>query len=398
MRFQLTCTIGKFSPLRLSLSFLLFCFLLWPLLAAAQSSSTPSPLLTSQHKFKPQGKKSHISPKAAKSSHKTKKHAVKKPRSKSNRKSVQASRSSRKVVRQVARRPVLLGTDAYSVLSRKISAKSAFAMDGNGKIIFALSADTPMQPASTIKILTGFIAIKNLDDKDLVPVSKKASMMPRSKIYLQPGRLYRADDLINGVLLSSANDASVALAEKISGSEAAFAQKMTATAIGLGAKNTICKTANGLTTRGQESTARDLATIFQHAMNNQEFAARIGRTKVRTSYGAVLMNHNKALWKVNGAMGGKTGYTQAARQTYVGMFSRGNSDLFVSVMGSETMWSDISHLVEYGFAQLERSRKANIAVTPTPASEKLELVAFDDGRSRLQPLVLLRDSKKVAKL
>ncbi|GAB4346034.1 MAG: hypothetical protein Kow0089_23220 [Desulfobulbaceae bacterium] len=242
-------------------------------------------------------------------------------------------------------------------VSRKITSKSAIVMDAEtGETLYALAPDTPRQPASTIKILTGMIALKSLDTKDWVRVSRRASDMPRSKVYLDPRKSYRANDLINAVLLASANDASVALAEQIAGSEQDFAEMMTLRARLWGAKNTICRTATGLTARGQQSTARDLANIFRHAMQDEEFAERMRRVKLRTSYGKLLRNHNKALWRVKGAEGGKTGYTRAARQTYVGQFSRDEGKIIVAIMGSETMWTDVQNLVEYGF-----TRKKQIA-------------------------------------
>ena len=84
-------------------------------------------------------------------------------------------------------------------------------------------------------------------------------------------------------------------------------------------------------------------------MQDEEFAQRMNKVKLRTSYGKMLRNHNKALWKVKGAEGGKTGYTNAARQTYVGQFSQGKGKIVVAIMGSETMWTDVKHLVNYGF-------------------------------------------------
>ncbi|MDA3971481.1 MAG: D-alanyl-D-alanine carboxypeptidase [Desulfobulbaceae bacterium] len=237
-------------------------------------------------------------------------------------------------------------------LRRKLSSRSAIVMDAKtGQIIYSHAPDRLGQPASTIKVLTGLIAMKSLSDSTTVSVSRKASKMPRSKIYLRKGRQYKANDLINAVLLSSANDASVALAEKIAGSELVFTKLMNRKAKELGATTTVCKSATGLTVRGQRSSVRDLATIFNGAMADPEFAKRIGRVKTKTSYGKTLSNHNKALWRIDGAKGGKTGYTYAARQTYVGRFSRHGVDLTVAVMGSETMWDDIARLVEFGFAQ-----------------------------------------------
>ena len=238
----------------------------------------------------------------------------------------------------------------FSVISNKIKSKCAVIMDADtGEIIYAKSPDTPRQPASTIKVLTGMIAIKSLSEGDSVEVSKYASSMPRSKVYLKPRSKYRAEDLINAVLLASANDASVALAEKIAGSEKRFAQMMNLRARLWGAKQTVCQTATGLTARGQQTTARDLAVIFRHAMQDSEFAKRMSKVKVRTSYGKVLRNHNKALWSLEGAVAGKTGFTQAAGQTYVGKFSRGGESVIVAIMGSTSMWNDIEALVEYGF-------------------------------------------------
>lgn len=248
-------------------------------------------------------------------------------------------------------------------INRKITAKTVMILDADtGATIFSKNPDTPRQPASTIKVLTGMIAIKSLKDDDLVGVTRHAQKMPRSKIYLDTKKKYKADDLINAVLLASANDASVALAEKIAGSERDFASMMTLRAKLWGAKKTVCRTANGLTAKGQHTTARDLAQIFRHAMQDKEFARRMKRTKIKTSYGKTLRNHNKALWQVKGALGGKTGYTYAARQTYVGKFKRGDESIVVAIMGSRTMWTDIKRLVEYGFA---KNKQLKLAQTDT---------------------------------
>jgi D-alanyl-D-alanine carboxypeptidase (penicillin-binding protein 5/6) len=250
-------------------------------------------------------------------------------------------------------------------LRRRISSRSVILIDGlTGQVIFEQLPDLPAQPASTIKVLTGLIALQTLKDKDLVPVSSRASNMPRSKVYLERNKSYHAGDLINAVLVSSANDASVALAEKIAGSEKVFSKLMTHKARAWGATNTVCKTASGLTATGQQSTARDLAVLFSRAMENGEFATRMARSKVKTGFGRVLRNHNKALWEIDGTEGGKTGYTKAARQTYVGKFRRGDDEMVLAILGSETMWDDIKNLVSYGFEAMaggETDRSAQLS-------------------------------------
>ncbi|HKJ65012.1 MAG TPA: serine hydrolase [Desulfopila sp.] len=239
---------------------------------------------------------------------------------------------------------------AQSRVLRTLSAQSAIIIDGASReTLFAKNPHSPRQPASTIKVLTGMIALKALGQDDTVAVSPKAARQPRSKVYLDHRKHYPVHDLINAVLLSSANDASVALAEKIAGSESTFAKIMTLRARLWGARETVCKTATGLTANGQQSTASDLALIFKHAMDDKEFARRMKHTKARTVEGKVLRNHNKALWQIEGAEGGKTGYTSAARQTYVGKFKRGEDEIIIALMGSERMWSDLKELVEYGF-------------------------------------------------
>jgi D-alanyl-D-alanine carboxypeptidase (penicillin-binding protein 5/6) len=318
----------------------IFCcsnpFLFFPEKAVAKNLK----VLSSQHKYSPEkdtSRSESAEPVAAKS----------------NQRSMKIDRESRINKNQVA---VIASADES--LQKKISSKSAIVMDArSGEVLFECDADLPRQPASTIKVLTGLIAIEKLNNHDRVIPSRKAAGMPRSKVYLKPGKTYKADDLINAVLLASANDASVALAEKIGGSEKKFASLMTSKAVKLGARRTVCKSASGLTKAGQCSTARDLAVIFNEAMQNREFASRMKHTKVTTSYGKTLWNHNKALWRIAGAMGGKTGYTRAARQTYVGKFEKDGEELVVAIMGSENMWDDISRLVHYGFVRQKQRGK-----------------------------------------
>ena len=256
--------------------------------------------------------------------------------------------------------PAAVGGD----ISGQVSSKSFMVMDAaTGETICAKSPDSPRQPASTIKILTGMIAIKSLGQDDVINVSRRAADMPSSKIFLSPDQRYQANDMINAVLLASANDASVALAENIAGSEEKFANLMTLSARLWGARNTVCRTASGLTAEGQHSTARDLANLFRYAMQDAEFSRRMHERKIDTSYGKTLVNHNKALWRVDGAVGGKTGYTIAARQTYVGQFTRGGESIVVAIMGSESMWADLNKLVDYGFRKKKQEQLAQLRRT-----------------------------------
>ncbi|MDG4474807.1 D-alanyl-D-alanine carboxypeptidase family protein [Thiovibrio frasassiensis] len=301
------------------------------------------------------------------------------------------------LVRQVAE-PQNSAGEGSTELQGKLTCRSAFVMDAKtGKVLYDRSADRPGQPASTIKVLTGLIAVESLDNQEMVRTSAYAANMPASKVYLKKGASYQATDLINAVLLASANDASVALAEKVAGSEQAFAQLMTKKAEALGAQNTICKSANGLTRPGQQTTARDLATVFNRAMRNPEFAERMSTVKVHTSDGKVLRSHNKALWTVDGAVGGKTGYTVAAGKTYVGKFQRDGQAIIVSLLGSASMWDDIATLVEHGFAKQEM---ASLDHENAPAGTRVSLIKQkDQGKERVDYAMLtLTGQKKKIKM
>lgn len=290
--------------------------------------------------------------------------------------SKQTAKRRNTVPAPIAAQPVVTNTvvDTLPDIDKQISSRSFMVMDANnGETILAKSPDNPRQPASTIKIVTAMIALKSLKNDDIIDVSNHAASMPSSKIYLDPGRNYRANDLINAVLLASANDASVALAEKIAGSEDKFANLMTLSARMWGARNTICRTASGLTAVGQQSTARDLANLFRFAMQHDEFARRMREKFISTSYGKTLRNHNKALWRLDGAVGGKTGYTVAARQTYVGQFTRDDQTIVVAIMGSESMWADLAKLVDYGFRKKRGEQVARMTRGDAPAGKSMRV-------------------------
>ncbi|KPJ99329.1 MAG: hypothetical protein AMJ60_05385 [Desulfobacterales bacterium SG8_35] len=343
--------------------------------ADKRASSPETTILSSDHKFSPEDRLSEV-----------RRQIISSYSAVPDNSPVLLNRSS-----DIKKKPVQLVRISDSSFRKKLSARSAIVIDAaTGQEIYSHNPDRPGQPASTIKVLTGLIAMDYLKNNALVPVSSWAASMPRSKVYLRKGKSYYANDLINAVLLASANDASVALAEKIAGSESGFAKMMTRKAVELGARKTICKTASGLTANGQQTTARDLAMIFREAMQHREFAARIKALKAKTSYGKTLRSHNKALWQIAGAQGGKTGYTWAAKQTYVGKFTRNGEEILVAILGSRNMWNDIARLVDYGFSKKQQiqlaGREDNNSETPDVAP------AFKSS------VVVLSDSKKTEKL
>ncbi len=232
-----------------------------------------------------------------------------------------------------------------------------------GAVLFQRKAELGLPPASTTKVVTALVALEHKQLHDHLPVSRSASEVNSLKLGLRPGQTMSVQDLLYSTLLYSANDASVVLAEGIGKSVEGFAEMMTQKARQLGAENSHFTNPHGLTAPGHYSSAKDLVLIFNYAMKNPEF-----RTIVQTKWKKVdlfaagkmkrvktlpLRNKNRLLWNYKGAIGGKTGYTRAARRCFVGAATRNGVTLVVSVLGSRNLWRDTKRLFEYGFQKIK---------------------------------------------
>src|SRR5512143_2067967 len=165
----------------------------------------------------------------------------------------------------------------------------------------------------------------------------------------------RLRDLVYAVLLNSANDAAVVIAEGLSGSVRNFADRMNAQARSMGATNTHFVNPNGLPADNHYSTARDLATMFGYGMRNPLFEHIVNTktTAVSPSFGTrriiKLHNHNRLLGNYRIHVVGKTGWTRAAKKCFVGAADAEGRRLVVAVLGSRDLWGDLKRLLEFGF-------------------------------------------------
>src|SRR5438094_2298537 len=243
-----------------------------------------------------------------------------------------------------------------------LTARAAVLMDAaTGKILYQKDAELRLPPASTTKIVTAIVTLESGHKPgESLKVSKTATRVPASKLYLRPGQNLTIEDLLYAILLASANDASMVLAEGIGGSVEHFAELMTQKAHEIGATNSHFTNPHGLTAPDHYSTARDLAILFRYAMKNPTFREII-QTKISSVNSSVLVrkktvarrisvrNHNRLLWNFDGAIGGKTGYTLAAQKCFVGAVVRNGVTLIVSILGARDQWGDTKKLLEYGF-------------------------------------------------
>jgi D-alanyl-D-alanine carboxypeptidase (penicillin-binding protein 5/6) len=231
-----------------------------------------------------------------------------------------------------------------------VTARSFVIMDAEtGRTLLAYNPQLMLPPASTIKVMTAKYVLDHLKLEDQVRVSAYAASAPPSKINIKEGETYTVRELLYALLLSSANDGARALAEKAAGSEEAFARKVTQQVRQWGAYRTTIATANGLPKDNQYSTAEDLAIIFRRAMQDKEFAKIIGTKNYNIQGERELRNHDRFLFTIPYAKGGKTGYTKASQHTYVGMFQNQDKAIIISLMGSKKKWADLRTLIEKGF-------------------------------------------------
>ena len=262
-----------------------------------------------------------------------------------------------------------------------ISAKSFVIMDAkSGQILLSLQPQMFLPPASTLKVMTAMLVMEKLRMDDKVPVSSTAAAAPASKINIKPGEVYTVKELLYALMLSSANDAARALAEKVSGSEDEFARQLTRQMRQWGAYRTTLATANGLPADNQFTTTQDLALLFRKAMGNPELA-KIMSTKYYTIPGdRELRNHNRFLFTTPLAVAGKTGFTRASRHTYVGQFQNGDKAIIIAMMGSQKKWADLRPLIEKGF-ELSGSPIAKLP----PAEEQLWFAKKHTGKYAAAP-------------
>jgi len=237
-----------------------------------------------------------------------------------------------------------------------VTCKSVIFSDSTRvKRLYGKNVHGRVLPASTTKVMTALLVLERLKLDQYVTVSHRATTAQPTKLYLKPGEKYKVRDLLYAILIKSANDASIVLAEAVAGSEEKFVQLMNARAKKMGADHTKFANSNGLPTKAtQYTTAYDMYLIFRKALKHSFFREAIKyKRKTISSKGGrkiTLKSHNKILfkdWKQK--IYGKTGYTRAAKACFVGTLQKGKSTLIVAVFGCPRRWDDIKHVVSrYG--------------------------------------------------
>lgn len=237
----------------------------------------------------------------------------------------------------------------YPASCRALSAEKAILLDATtGRVLFEKNADKQSLIASTTKIMTALVVCEHCNVLDRMRIPKEAVGIEGSSMYLQEGEILTIQELLYGLMLRSGNDAAVALAIYCGGTVEGFAQLMNDKARQLGMESSHFVNPNGLDAPGHYSTARDLAVLAAYAMKNPVFAMTVSSKSV-TIGNRVLQNHNKLLWRLEGADGVKTGYTQAAGRILVSSAVRQGRRLIAVTINAPDDWNDHSQLINHGF-------------------------------------------------
>jgi len=247
----------------------------------------------------------------------------------------------------------------------EIAATSYLLMDADTqKVLVENNAHTPLPPASLTKIMTSYVAATELESgrvklDDDVPISVNAWQTPGSRMFVREGTTVKLDDLLRGVIIQSGNDASVAVAEHIGGSESAFADMMNQQALQLGMTMTQYHNATGLPSEGHQTSAWDLALLTRSLIRRFPKTYELYSHRSFTYNDIEQPNRNRLLWRDKTVDGVKTGHTEAAGYCLVASAKRGNMRLISVVMGTaseEARMRESQKLLSYGFRYFETQK------------------------------------------
>jgi D-alanyl-D-alanine carboxypeptidase (penicillin-binding protein 5/6) len=247
---------------------------------------------------------------------------------------------------------------AHENESLTLNSEAAILIDAaTGDVLYEKNAQTSMYPASITKIVTGIIAIEDGDLFDIVTVSQNARNVEGTRVYLVEGEQVSLIKLVHGLLINSGNDAGIAIAEHFDQSVEGFAERMNRFVTEeIGISDSHFMNPHGLFHSEHQTTAYDMAMITRYAMKNDIFRMIVGTKKmgwVGEGWATTLYNHNKLLWRYEGATGVKNGYVTQSGHTLVASAKRENTELIVVTLKAssvENAYQDIVNLFDYGFS------------------------------------------------
>ncbi len=237
-----------------------------------------------------------------------------------------------------------------------VAAEAAVLIDvASGRVLFAKNPEKRLYPASTTKILTALVVLDQADPDEPVTTSKAAASIGGSSIYLTEGEVLSVGDLLQGLLLASGNDAAVALAEHVAGTVEDFALLMNRAALALGANDSNFRNPHGLHDPAHFTSAHDLALMTRAGLSKYPMFRETVAKRASVipwpdrEWDRALYNHNRLLWRYEGADGVKTGYTRNAGNCLVASATRAGWQLAAVILESGDHYQDAERIFDYGF-------------------------------------------------
>lgn len=248
----------------------------------------------------------------------------------------------------------LMPNASYAV---EIQSKAAVVMDAQShEVLYAKNPELKLKPASTTKLMTALIAVEKAKLNDVVTISRRAVNVAPTKMGFKIGDKVTIEELLYAALMKSANDAAVALAEAIAGSERKFVKLMNQKARAMGLKDTKFVNPHGLPGRGQYITAYDLAAIMGHAIKHpvirEILGTRVRRVSTEKGRSMFVKSTNKLLWFDEEVLGGKTGYTRRAQHCFAGVSDRQEESIIIALLGTpkrDLLWKEAEFLIDFGY-------------------------------------------------
>lgn len=247
-----------------------------------------------------------------------------------------------------------------------VTAEGAVLFDPlDGRVLWGRRAGTARRMASTTKIMTTLLAVEAGTLADTVTVSETAAAADdepgAASLDLRAGQRIVMRDLLTGLMMRSGNDAAVAVAEHVAGSQTAFVERMNARASELGLDDTRFVDASGLTDdAAHHASPRDLARLAEVAMDHPDFAALVGRYRATVPGLGALVSRNLLLDTYRGATGVKTGYTALAGLCLVASATRDGRTLYTAVLDSDDSFGDTTTLLDHGFDAFDVASAADV--------------------------------------
>lgn len=307
---------------------------------------------------------------------------------------------------------------SFALSTGEVLAEGAILIDSDtGQILYSKNMHKPLKPASTTKVLTALLILEKFALDEKVVIDKKSPFTIGSRIYIIEGEVFTIEQLLNAMLVDSANDVAVALAIHHSGSIEAFATAMNAKAKELGALNSNFENPNGLDGKNHLSTAYDLALIGKAALKNETFKSIIKKTSYKIpptnkqSETRNMRNSNKFLYatgsqnkinykgksidiKYDIVNGMKTGYTNAAGQCFIASASKDGRNLIAVILKSQgkNIYIDTRTMLDFGFdefSQIEIATTGDELTTLTIEEKEVPAVLKEDIK-----ILMLQDFDK----